>query len=166
LAEGFEVVAELFDPLKRQALEGAGPDRIVCAQGFTPNILAQSVVNPGLQEVLLEVLSFDHGNEVYRVPGEGGLNVQCVVGKTFDEALRFCREGGILLLAVQTESATRLSASKGARPVWAGPRGWSRSGGRILLNPSGKDSEREIREGDSLLVLAEDRESLLKVFGD
>ncbi len=61
------VVAEIFDtqkiPIARRAYDG--PLELIAGDAFISRLIAQNARHPGLSHVYAELLSYEHGNEIY-----------------------------------------------------------------------------------------------------
>ncbi len=58
-------VVECVDPSTEELLRKAGCDRIVCLSRFDAHFLSQELLNPGVQEVIDELLSSACGHQIY-----------------------------------------------------------------------------------------------------
>ena len=90
---------ELIDPANRKHLRHAGVDETICAGEIASKLAVQTVLNPGLSRMLVDLMSFDENEELYRVevPEEYG-------GLSFGEALaRFYGEHRAVLVAIERE---------------------------------------------------------------
>jgi TRAP transporter TAXI family solute receptor len=161
-------VAELADPKKKPALESVHTDVILCPQEFSEKILLQTLLNPGLTQFLGDILTVGRENQIIEVPIQGD-ETPPLVGKTFDEAMRQCREKALLLLAIHCGGAPGAWA-EAAQQVAAGE-DWRVEMGeavraRLLTNPhDSEDRDYRIRRGDSLLLLAHSHQALADMFG-
>ena len=61
-------VVECIDPASEELLRKAGCDRIVCTSRFDAHFLSQELLNPGIQEVLADLLTLSQGQQLYLVP--------------------------------------------------------------------------------------------------
>ncbi len=156
-------IVELIDPANRQIIEKAHATQIICQQEFDEKLLVQCVLNPGLKQFIQEILTDDRNNEVYEVPVTGNEPVE-FTGHTFDEALVSGRRNGLLLLAINCGGAP--GVIKGSDQAYQGSA--EHPGMRTLLSNPFRPEEinYRIRQGDSLLFLAEDERDLEKIFGD
>ncbi len=87
-------VVECIDPASEELLRKAGCDRIVCSSRFDAHFISQELLNPGIQEVLDDLLTAGHGHQLYLVPLTAAAKVQ-------DLILR-CKEQGHLLVGVSS----------------------------------------------------------------
>ena len=58
-------VVECIDPASEELLRKAGCDRIVCTSRFDAHFLSQELLNPGIQEVLADLLTLSQGQQIY-----------------------------------------------------------------------------------------------------
>ena len=58
-------VVECVDPASEELLRKAGCDRIVCTSRFDAHFLSQELLNPGIQEVMDDLLSASGGQQLY-----------------------------------------------------------------------------------------------------
>lgn len=65
-------VVECVDPATEELLRKAGCDRIVCAGRFEALYVSQELLNPGVQEVVADLLSTNEGQQFYLTPVTGG----------------------------------------------------------------------------------------------
>ena len=107
-------VVECIDPCTEELLRKAGCDRIVCASKFGAQFLSQELLNPGVQEVIDDILSSKRGQQIYFVPFEGPAT-------TFDELISRCRKLGHIALGLCTEAGACVNPT-GNTPVKAGDR--------------------------------------------
>jgi voltage-gated potassium channel len=61
-------VVECVDPATEELLRKAGCDRIVCAGRFETLYVSQELLNPGVQDVLADLLSTGEGQQFYLTP--------------------------------------------------------------------------------------------------
>lgn len=107
-------VVECIDPASEELLRKAGCDRVVCSSRFDAHFLSQELLNPGIQEVLGDLLTLTQGQQLYLVsvtrPG------------TFEQLALQCRTRGHLALgSVCNEQGVRLNLP-GEAPIAAGCR--------------------------------------------
>ena len=144
-------IAELSDPDNRDVFRAAFVDQILCEREIQEQLLAQSVLNPGLTHFVEAILTSGGAREIYEVPACGA-GTTPYIGLTFDDALALGRTAGFLLLGINRGSG---------RADGAG------NGGGLLTNPTEPgDREYRIRARDSLLYLGTDRKALESVFGE
>jgi voltage-gated potassium channel len=94
-------VVECVDPAAQELLRKAGCDRIVCTSRFDACFLSQELLNPGVQEVIGDLLSARDGQQIYFIN----------VGRdaAFGELVKVCREKKHLALGVSSEHGVRLN---------------------------------------------------------
>lgn len=83
-------VVECIDPASEELLRKAGCDRIVCTSRFDAHFLSQELLNPGIQEVLADLLTLGQGQQLYLVP--------VTAGATFGNLAERCRQQGHIAL--------------------------------------------------------------------
>lgn len=85
-------VVECIDPASEELLRKAGCDRIVCTSRFDAHFLSQELLNPGVQEVLGDLLSTGQGQQLYLVTVS--------TGARFEELSNRCRSLGHIALGI------------------------------------------------------------------
>ncbi|MDB5102014.1 MAG: Ion transport 2 domain protein [Cyanobacteria bacterium RYN_339] len=114
-----QTVVECVDPSTEELLRKAGCDGIVCASRFEANFMAQELLNPGLQDVLEDLLSAKHGQQLYLVPISRPA--------PFAQLAATCRGRGHIALGVRGAGGLKLNVSDehrvqvGDRLVTLGP---------------------------------------------
>lgn len=63
-----QTVVECLDPCTEELLRKAHCDRVVCMSRFDAHFISQELLNPGVQEVMDELLSSTCGQQIYLVP--------------------------------------------------------------------------------------------------
>ncbi|MEN6438656.1 MAG: ion channel [Syntrophobacter sp.] len=112
-------VVECVDPASEELLRKAGCDRIVCTSRFDAHFLSQELLNPGVQEVIDDLLSARDGQQIYFTKVSRDAN--------FEELVRICREKRHLAIGISSSAGTRLNISestvvrKGESLVTIGP---------------------------------------------
>ncbi len=113
-------VVECIDPASEELLRKAGCDRVVCSSRFDAQFLSQELLNPGIQEVLGDLLTLSQGQQVYLVP--------LTTGGRFDALRERCSQLGHIALGISCpDGAVRLNpppdepATPGCRLVTIGP---------------------------------------------
>jgi len=91
-------VVECVDPATDELLRKAGCDRIVCAGRFEALYVSQELLNPGVQEVIADLLSTGEGQQFYLTPVVAGADavfssLQQVAAKAGHIALGLRRNG-------------------------------------------------------------------------
>lgn len=87
-------VVECIDPASEELLRKAGCDRIVCTSRFDAHFLSQELLNPGMQEVLADLLTLSQGQQIYLVP--------VTAGATFSDLSERCRKLGHIALGFRS----------------------------------------------------------------
>jgi voltage-gated potassium channel len=85
-------VVECIDPASEELLRKAGCDRIVCTSRFDAHFLSQELLNPGIQEVLADLLTLSQGQQLYLLPVSNT--------GTFDSFSTRCRNKGHIALGI------------------------------------------------------------------
>ncbi|MBT9546182.1 MAG: NAD-binding protein [Candidatus Sericytochromatia bacterium] len=67
-AKKVNTVVECIDPGSEELLRKAGSDKIVCSSRFDAYFISQELLNPGIQEILGELLTVAVGQQFYLVP--------------------------------------------------------------------------------------------------
>lgn len=100
-------VVECIDPASQELLRKAGCDRIVCSGRFEALYMSQELLNPGVQEIVADLLSTAEGQQFYLTP------VRSVPGAAA-KALRAAAAGsGHVLLGVQRGGSNHLNPPEG-----------------------------------------------------
>jgi voltage-gated potassium channel len=61
-------VVECLDPGTEELLRKAGCDRVVCSARFEALYVSQELLNPGMQDIVADLLSTGHGQQFYLTP--------------------------------------------------------------------------------------------------
>jgi len=85
-------VVECVDPISEELLKKAGCDKIVCTSRFDANFLTQELLNPGVQEVVGDLMSINGGQQFYFVDVSKSMS--------FREIVKSCREKKHLAIGV------------------------------------------------------------------
>jgi voltage-gated potassium channel len=96
-------VVECVDPASEELLRKVGCDRIVCTSRFDAYFLSQELLNPGVQELLGELLSAKEGQQIYFT--------EVSRDASFEDLARTCREKHHLALGIGTSEGVRLNIS-------------------------------------------------------
>lgn len=94
-------VVECVDQASEELLRKADCDRIVCTSRFDAHFLSQELLNPGVQEVIADLLSARDGQQIYFI--------EVSREASFGELVKLCREKRHLALGVCSASGTRLN---------------------------------------------------------
>lgn len=144
-------IAEIHSPQNRDLAKLAKVDEIVSMENITSKILTTSVNNPGVSKMINEILTFDDYNELYNIHVS---NNDRFANKTFDELLPELRKFNVLLMAINVENHRIEQDADNIKKVHNLKRG-------ILTNPIFKEEiEYRVSEGDVLIVLAKDQNTL------
>jgi len=68
LCKGVNTVVECLSPSSEELLRKAGSDRIVCSHRFDAYFISQELLNPGIQEIVGELLTVTKGQQFNLVP--------------------------------------------------------------------------------------------------
>jgi voltage-gated potassium channel len=95
-------VVECVDQASEELLRKVGCDRIVCTSRFDAYFLSQELLNPGIQELIGDLLSAHEGQQIYfiKVSREA----------SFGELAKICREKQHLALGISASGGIRLNA--------------------------------------------------------
>lgn len=99
-------VVECVDQASEELLKKAGCDRIVCASRFDAHFLSQELLNPGVQEVINDLLSARDGQQIYFI--------EVSREAPFGELAGICRERQHLALGISSAGGIRLNAPETA----------------------------------------------------
>lgn len=94
-------VAECVDQASEELLRKANCDRIVCTSRFDAYFLSQELLNPGVQEVISDLLSARDGQQIYFIEVSGEA--------PFAELVKRCQEKHHLALGVSSAGGIRLN---------------------------------------------------------
>jgi len=89
-------VVECLDPGAEELLKKAGCDRVVCISRFDAHFISQELLNPGVQEVMDELLSSGYGQQIYLTPVQTG-----VQEPFFADLLTSCHGKGHLAIGLR-----------------------------------------------------------------
>ncbi len=105
-------VVECVDPASEELLRKAGCDRIVCTSRFDAHFLSQELLNPGVQDVIGDLLSARDGQQIYFI--------EVSRDAAFEEFVKICRENRHLALGISSPQGIRLNISEPAAMVRKG----------------------------------------------
>ncbi|MHC1742521.1 MAG: TrkA family potassium uptake protein [Syntrophobacteraceae bacterium] len=114
-----KTVVECVDPASEELLKKAGCDRIVCSSRFDAYFLSQELLNPGVQEVIDDILSVRDGQQIYFIPVSEE--------RRFQDIAALCRQRGHLAMGASTSEGIHLNLGdervlrKGDRVITLGP---------------------------------------------
>ena len=100
----------------------AGCDGIVCTSRFDAHFLSHELLNPGIQEVVEELTSNLHGQQIYVT------RYEAADGTSYERLSALCRERGHLLIGIQNGDGIELNVSpdhrveRGDRAITIGQR--------------------------------------------
>jgi voltage-gated potassium channel len=94
-------VVECVDQASEELLRKVGCDRIICTSRFGAIFVSQELLNPGVQEVINDMLSARDGQQIYFIK----LNRDA----PFSEFVKICRERQHLVLGTSSINGVRLN---------------------------------------------------------
>jgi voltage-gated potassium channel len=100
-------VVECVDAASEELLRKAGCDRIVCTSRLDACFVGQELLNPGMQDVVEELLTNAGGQQLYLTP------VQFGSGATFADLARSAGALGHIALGIRRGTETRLNVAGG-----------------------------------------------------
>lgn len=104
-------LVECVDPQSEELLHKAGCDRIICNSRFDAHFISQELLNPGIQDVLDEILTLTRGQQFYLTP--------VVQSDSFEALSHRCRAQGHLALGYRHHNQQFLNPADSV-PVAAG----------------------------------------------
>ncbi|MHB8880678.1 MAG: potassium channel family protein [Thermodesulfovibrionales bacterium] len=99
-------VVECFDPATEELLRKAGADRIVCISRFDSHFVSQELLNPGIQEVMSELLSNAAGQQLYVTP------VTLSGAASFSDLSDVCGSLGHIAVGVRRDGRSMLNTGR------------------------------------------------------
>lgn len=112
-------VVEIVDPTSEELLKKAGCDKIVCTTRFGAHFLTQELLNPGVQQIVEDLLSAKGGQQFYLI--------EVRQKGTFGQLSDKCRERGHIALGAATINGVKLNIkdtvelNPGERIITIGP---------------------------------------------
>ena len=100
-------VVECEDPGTEELLHKAGCDRVVCAGRFDALYMSQELLNPGVQEIVADLLSTTEGQQLYLTP------LKVAAGATCGVLQQQLSAQGHVLLGVQRAGSNHLNPPAG-----------------------------------------------------
>jgi voltage-gated potassium channel len=97
-------VVECVDQASEELQRKVGCDRIVCTSRFDAHFLSQELLNPGVQEVINDLLSGRDGQQIYFI--------EVSREASFGELVKICREKQHLALGISSAGGIRLNVSE------------------------------------------------------
>jgi voltage-gated potassium channel len=94
-------VVECVDQASEELLRKVGCDRIVCTSRFGANFVSQELLNPGVQEVINDMLSARDGQQIYFT--------KITRDAPFAELEKICRNNKHLALGISAPGGIRLN---------------------------------------------------------
>jgi voltage-gated potassium channel len=102
--KAINTVVEIVDPGSEELLRKTGCDRVVCIAKFGAHFLNQELVNPGIQDVVEDLLSVRGGQNIYLV--------ETADARTFGEIVEMCHKKGHLAIGIRTPEEVLLNPEK------------------------------------------------------
>jgi voltage-gated potassium channel len=97
-----KVFAHVANRENYQHVKRANADDVIVSDQHVGFFLANQILSPGAPQVAMEILDYEHGNDIYRVPIP-----EEFIGKTFEEVfLHFKRTKNWTLIGIVTEEET------------------------------------------------------------
>ena len=96
-------VVECVDPGTEELLRKAGCDRIVCAGRFDALYMSQELLNPGVQEIVADLLSTGTGQQLYLTP------IKASAGATYQLLQAAVARDGHVALGVRRAGVNQLN---------------------------------------------------------
>jgi voltage-gated potassium channel len=108
-AKSVFTVVECVDHSAEELLKKAGSDAIVCTSRFDAYFLSHELMNPGVQEVVGQLMTNLEGQQIYvtRYRGEKGT--------TFEKLAERCRAEGHMAIGIRTADGPQINVSADAR---------------------------------------------------
>lgn len=100
-------VVECADPGTQELLRKAGCDRIVCAGRFDALYMSQELLNPGVQDIVADLLSTAEGQQLYLTP------LQAPPGTGLAALQQAVAQQGHVLMGVQRSGINHLNPGAG-----------------------------------------------------
>ena len=141
--------AQLMDSANEVHLQRANVDEVILLDTIGANLAVASAVNPGVTQVVNELVTFNEGSEFYRIDPPP----PTFLGLTFVDAASICRESHVILIGVELHDSSRLpedladlQRSKAIEEI-------NQFGRTIIVNPEGYT----IGSSDALFMIADQR---------
>ena len=99
-------VSQCIDPANEELLRKAKCDRVVCTSQFDAHFVATELLNPGVQDVVHELTSALHGEQLYITPYAGP---PC----RLEDLSRKCQTAGHLLIGIRRGTDVTLNLPAG-----------------------------------------------------
>ena len=136
---------QILNSANRIHLERAHSDEIICLDQLGGSLSVASSLNPGVSNIVTELLTFNSGSEFYRY--EGKLSDE-IIGKEFSEVICILAKRKMILLAVEIDDSQEVRENLSIDVLHRG----DEKGRLIIVNPQ---SPYTIRQGDALFIVAE-----------
>jgi voltage-gated potassium channel len=97
-----KVFAHIVNRENYQHIKRANADEVIVSDQHVGFFLANQIIYPGASQVAMELLDYEHGNDIHRIPIP-----EEFVGKTFEEAfMHFKKTKNWTLIGIVTEEET------------------------------------------------------------
>jgi voltage-gated potassium channel len=102
-AKKVRTIAECIDPGTEELLRKAGCDNIICTARFDAHFISSEVSNPGVHEVIDELLSNLHGQQLYFT------KIEMTSALTYGRIVAACRRHAHLAIGIRRGHTTSLN---------------------------------------------------------
>ncbi|MBS1197749.1 MAG: Ion transport 2 domain protein [Proteobacteria bacterium] len=100
-----KTVIECLDPGTEELLRKAGCDHVVCSSRFEALYVSQELLNPGMQDILGDLLSNDGGQQFYLTPIEANADAR------FGDLVKAASSAGHVVMGLRRQNANHLNLS-------------------------------------------------------
>lgn len=145
LSREVHTCVQILNSDNRIHLERAHADEIISLDQLGGSLSVASSLNPGVSNIVTELLTFNSGSEFYRYDGEISDEI---IGKEFSEVASILAKRKMILLGIEIDDSPEIR-KKLTMDVFH-PVG--EKGRLIVVNPQ---SSYKIRQGDVLFIIAE-----------
>ena len=136
---------QLLNLANRIHLERAHADEIICLDQLGGSLSVASSLNPGVSNIVTELLTFNSGSEFYRYEGELS---DKIIGKNFSEAVSILAKSKMILLGVEIDDSPEIRKELSIDVLHK----VEDKNRLIIVNPQ---SSYKIQQGDALFIVAE-----------
>jgi voltage-gated potassium channel len=105
-ARSVYTVVECVDFSAQELLRKAGSDAIVCTTHFDAYFLSHELLNPGVQEVVEQLMTNLEGQQLYVTPYRGSEKT------TFGKLAERCHAAGHMAIGIRTKSGPQINVAK------------------------------------------------------
>jgi voltage-gated potassium channel len=136
---------QLLNSANRIHLERAHADEIICLDQLGGSLSVASSLNPGVSNIITELLTFNSGSEFYRY--DRGFSDE-IIGKEFSEVVSILAKRKIILLGVEIDDSPEIRKNLSMDVLHK----VEDKNKLIVINPQ---SSYKIQQGDALFIIAE-----------